>query len=297
MPVLNTPEAIPSRARFSRASLTIPCARGSLVYRGRPLVMGIVNVTPDSFSDGGRFLDPEAAFRHGLRLEEEGVDLLDVGGESTRPGSAGVSLEEELRRVLPVVERLAKAARVPISIDTSKAEVARRALEAGAAIVNDVTALRGDAAMAQVVARSKAAILLMHMRGSPRTMQRQPRYRSVVEDVAAFLADAARTAIAAGIDGRRILIDPGLGFGKTAAHNLALMRSLPQFASLGFPVVVGPSRKSFIGKTLDAEVGDRLAGTLACVAFAQQTGAHIVRVHDVRPTVHLLRMLEAIERG
>jgi dihydropteroate synthase len=259
--------------------------------------MGVVNVTPDSFSDGGKFLDSEAAFRHGLQLVEEGADLLDVGGESTRPGAAGISLNEELLRVLPVVQRLAKAARVPISIDTSKAEVARRALDAGATIVNDVTALRGDPAMASVIARSRASVILMHMRGSPRTMQRQPRYRNVTEDVAVFLADAARVAIAAGIDRRRILIDPGLGFGKTVTHNLALMRSLPQLASLGFPVVVGPSRKSFIGKTLDVDVADRLAGTLACVAFAQRCGARIVRVHDVRPAAQLLRMLEAIERS
>jgi dihydropteroate synthase len=284
------------RAARRRPALAIPCRTTRLVYRGRPLVMGIVNVTPDSFSDGGRFAGAAEAVAHGLRLEEEGADLLDVGGESTRPGAEPVPAAEERRRVLPVIARLADRVRIPISVDTSKAEVAREALEAGASLVNDVTALRGDPEMAAVVARGRAALVLMHMRGQPRTMQRAPRYRDVAGEVAAFLAQAARRAEAAGVERSRILLDPGLGFGKTVAHNLILLRSLGRLASLGYPLVLGPSRKSFIGKALNAEVGDRLAGTLACVAFAQRHGAHVVRVHDVKATVQLVKMLEAIER-
>ena len=258
--------------------------------------MGILNVTPDSFSDGGRFLKPADAVRRGIALAEEGADAIDVGGASTRPGAARVSADEELRRVMPVIERLAAVARIPISIDTSKAAVAARALAAGASIVNDVTALRGDSEMASVVARTGAAVILMHMAGTPRTMQQHPRYRDVVVEVAAFLRAAAARAERAGITRSRIFIDPGLGFGKTVAHNLALMRSLERFAALGVPVVVGPSRKSFIGRTLDAEMDDRLAGTLACVARARACGVAMVRVHDVKPAVQLIRMLDAITK-
>ncbi|MBI2104790.1 MAG: dihydropteroate synthase, partial [Candidatus Omnitrophica bacterium] len=199
--------------------------------------MGVLNVTPDSFSDGGSFLDPDAAVERGVRMAEEGADLIDIGGESTRPGSEAVTAAEELRRVLPVVARLARAARVPLSIDTSKAEVARQALGAGASIVNDVTALRGDPEMASVALRHRAAVILMHMRGTPRTMQARPRYRDVVREVAAFLSAAAEGAQRAGIARSRILLDPGLGFGKTARHNLALLGALRQLVSLGFPVV------------------------------------------------------------
>ena len=277
--------------------LVIPCAGARLIYRGRPLIMGVLNVTPDSFSDGGKFVDPEAAIRHGLQLAADGADLLDIGGESTRPDARSVSTEEELRRVIPVVRHLAKRARIPISIDTSKAEVAARAIGAGVVIVNDVTALRGDPQMPAVVARSRVAVILMHMRGSPQTMQCHPRYTDVVADIAAFLRDAATRAEEAGIERSRILLDPGLGFGKTVRHSLTVMRELDRFVSLGYPVVIGPSRKSFIGRTLQADVDDRLAGTLACVASAQRCGAHIVRVHDVRPAVHLIRMLDAIEHA
>ena len=258
--------------------------------------MGILNVTPDSFSDGGRFLDPANAARRGIEMAEEGADLIDVGGESTRPEAARILVDEELRRVLPVIERLAAAVRIPISIDTSKAEVAARALEAGASVVNDVTALRGDPKMSSVIARARASVILMHMAGTPQTMQRHPSYRNVVTEVAGFLSHAAAQAQQAGIARSRILIDPGLGFGKTAAHNLALMRALRRFVALGFPVVVGPSRKSFIGQTLDADVDDRLPGTLACVAQAYVCGVQVVRVHDVKPTVQLLQMLDAIAR-
>jgi len=257
--------------------------------------MGVLNITPDSFSDGGVFLDPDAAVARGNEMAKEGADLIDIGGESTRPGSTGVSLEEELRRVIPVVRRLAHTVRIPLSIDTSKAEVASQALEEGASIVNDVTALRNDPAMASVVARRHAKVILMHMRGTPQTMQQRPRYRDVVREVAAFLDDAARRAIAAGIARTRILLDPGLGFGKTLEHNLELLRGLPELISLGFPVVIGPSRKSFMSRVIDAQVHERLPGTLACLAQGVRCGVQIVRVHDVRPAVQFIRMLRAID--
>jgi dihydropteroate synthase len=256
--------------------------------------MGILNVTPDSFSDGGRFLDPETALRRGMEIAAEGADLIDIGGESTRPGAAGITTDEELSRVLPVIERLARAVPVPLSIDTSKADVAEAALAAGASLVNDVTGLRGDARMAQVIARSGAGIILMHMRGTPRTMQRHPRYHDVVSEVTGALREAAARAEASGIARARILLDPGLGFGKTLRHNLELLRALPRLVALGYPIVIGPSRKSFIGHVLQTPVSDRLGGSLACVAHAQRCGVAVIRVHDVRPAVHLTRMLEAI---
>jgi dihydropteroate synthase len=258
--------------------------------------MGILNVTPDSFSDGGRYAEPAAAIRHGLEMAEAGADLIDVGGESTRPGARRVPVEEEVRRTVPVIRALAKAVRVPLSIDTSKAEVAEQALGSGASIVNDVTALRGDARMASVVARANASVILMHMRGTPETMQRHPRYGDVVVEVVEFLRRAADTAQAAGVAHEHILIDPGLGFGKTVEHNLQLMRQLSVFVSLGYAVVVGPSRKTFIGKILDVDTGERLPGTLACVAAAAQAGVQVVRVHEVQPAAQFVRMLEAIGR-
>ena len=262
--------------------------------RAHPLVMGVLNVTPDSFSDGGRYLRTDAAIRRAEQLAAEGADLIDLGGESTRPGSRSVSVEEELRRVIPVIRGLAGRVRVPMSIDTSKAEVAHRALEAGAVMVNDVTALRGDPRMAAVVARARVPVILMHMRGTPRTMQCAPRYHDVVAEVRTFLTDARRRAEQAGIAREHILLDPGLGFGKTVAHNLRLLQHLDTLVALGQPIVIGPSRKSFIGRVLDVEVDERLAGTLACVAMAAQHQAHIVRVHDVKATVQFLRMWRAI---
>ena len=259
--------------------------------------MGILNVTPDSFSDGGRYEDPAAAVDRALQMEAEGADVIDVGGESTRPGSAGVPLEEERRRVIPVITRLAKVVRRPISIDTAKAAVAEEAFGAGASILNDVTALQGDLAMATIAARAKAAVILMHMQGTPRTMQRSPQYRDVASDVMAWLRCAAERAEQQGIARSKLLIDPGLGFGKTVEHNLQLMRALDQFVATGWPVVIGPSRKSFIGKVLENEVDDRLTGTLACVAQAQRAGVHMVRVHDVKPAAELIRMLHAIDHS
>jgi dihydropteroate synthase len=257
-------------------------------------LMGVINVTPDSFSDGGLFMDPEAAVAHGSGLAAQGADILDVGGESTRPGAAPVAAEEELRRVLPVVERLAAVlaslgegsdtAAPQISIDTSKASVARAALRAGASLVNDVTALRGDPEMAGVVAESAVECCLMHMRGEPRTMQRAPRYDDVVDDVKAFLEERLRFAVTEGIREERVLLDPGIGFGKTLEHNLQLLRRLRELTELGRPLLVGTSRKSFLGRILaDAGVSDRLPATLATCVLAYERGARVFRVHDVAP--------------
>ncbi len=249
----------------------------------RPRVMGVVNVTPDSFSDGGLFLDPRRAIAHGAELVAEGADLLDVGGESTRPGAEAVSAEVELERIGPVVEALAAAGgtAIPVSIDTAKAPVARAALDRGAAIVNDVTALRGDPELAGLCADRGCEVVLMHMQGSPRTMQADPRYDDVVDDVRAFLADRIEAAIAAGIGEDRIWVDPGIGFGKTVEHNLELLRRLGELAELGRPIVIGTSRKRFLGAITGRDVGDRLGATIASNALALAAGADVFRVHDV----------------
>jgi dihydropteroate synthase len=246
--------------------------------------MGIVNVTPDSFSDGGLYLDPEAAVEHALELEREGAAILDLGGESTRPGAEPVSAAEEHRRVIPVIERLVAAGvGAQISVDTAKAEVARAALAAGATIVNDVTAFRGDPELASLVAATGADCVLMHMRGEPRTMQRDPRYGDVVSEVKAFLEERAQDAIGAGIGEERIMVDPGIGFGKTVRHNLELLNRLDEIVALGFPVVIGTSRKSFIGRLTGREAGDRLPGTIATNVVAYERGARVFRVHEVGP--------------
>lgn len=256
--------------------------------------MGIVNVTPDSFSDGGAFLDPEHAVRHGLRLEAEGADMLDIGGESTRPGAAAVDAAEEIARVLPVIEGLMAAGTTcRISVDTSKAEVADRALAAGATIVNDVSAL-GDPEMAAVCVRGEAGLVLMHMRGTPRTMQDDPTYGDVVVDVSEFLAAAVATAVGEGVAEEMIMVDPGIGFGKTVAHNLELIDRLGELHGLGRPVVLGASRKSFIGKITGRDVGERLGGSLATAVLGAERGADVLRVHDVRETAEALRVAGAI---
>ena len=245
-------------------------------------IMGVINVTPDSFSDGGRYLDAGAAIAHGLRLVGEGADILDVGGESTRPGADPVSATEELRRVVPVIAGLREVGcPARISIDTAKADVAAAALEAGAVIVNDVTALRGDPAMASLVAERGAEVCLMHMLGEPRTMQLEPHYDDVVAEVRGFLAERVAVALAAGIHAGRIVIDPGIGFGKTVAHNLALLAGTGELATIGPPVLIGTSRKSFLGRLTGREVGERLAATVATNVLAFERGARIFRVHDV----------------
>ncbi len=247
-------------------------------------VMGIVNVTPDSFSDGGLYLDGDAAVAHALELEAAGAEILDVGGESTRPGALPVSAGQELARVIPVIERVrAEGAAARISIDTSKAVVAAAALRAGATIVNDVSALRADPAMVQVVAASGADCCLMHMLGEPRTMQQHPHYDEVVSDVRAFLAERMAFAVAHGIAEDRLWLDPGIGFGKTPEHNLELLRRLDEIVALGPPVVIGTSRKSFLGVITGNPVGDRLAATIATNVMAYERGARVFRVHDVSP--------------
>ncbi len=257
-------------------------------------VMGVVNVTPDSFSDGGLYLDPEAAIAHGLELEREGAAILDVGGESTRPGASSVEAAEELRRVLPVVEGLiSSAVNAQISIDTSKAPVAAEALDAGATLVNDVTAFRGDPEMAGVVASRGVDCCLMHMLGDPRTMQRDPHYEDVVGEVKAFLEARMAVAVAAGVGEERIMLDPGIGFGKTLEHNLELLRRLEEIVALGRPVVVGTSRKSFLGWITGREPDERLAGTIATNVLAYERGARVFRVHDVAPVYDALSVTAA----
>jgi dihydropteroate synthase len=260
----------------------------------RPSVMGVVNVTPDSFSDGGVHFDPDVAAAAARRMIEDGAAIVDVGGESTRPGSEGVSVEEELRRVVPVLERL--AGEIPVSIDTAKAEVARRALALGAELVNDVTALRGDPELADVVAESGAYVCLMHMQGEPRTMQQNPTYDDVVADVARFLGERLRAAVDAGIAEERVALDPGIGFGKTVEQNLELISRLDEIVALGRPVVVGFSRKSSLGRILgdpNARTGP-LSASLAAAVAAYERGATILRAHDVKEHVEALTVASAI---
>jgi dihydropteroate synthase len=264
------------------------------VPKGAFRLMGVLNVTPDSFSDGGRYLDPEAAVAHGLALEAERAEILDIGGESTRPGAEGVPAAEELRRVLPVIEGLSEAgSRAQISIDTSKASVAAAALEAGATFVNDVTALRGDPEMAGVVAGAGAYCCLMHMLGDPRTMQIDPRYGDVVDEVKAFLEERIGFAVAAGIEEGRILVDPGIGFGKTIEHNLELLARLNELVAIGRPVVIGTSRKSFLGRLTGREVDQRLPGTIATCVLAYERGVQVFRVHEVAPIADALTVAAA----
>ncbi|TLY31100.1 MAG: dihydropteroate synthase [Ignavibacteria bacterium] len=261
----------------------------------RTHLMGILNVTPDSFSDGGLFRDPDRAVRRGLEMVEEGADIIDVGGESTRPGSDPVPAEEELRRVLPVIERLSKATDIPISIDTYKSAVARRALEAGASIINDVSGLHVDPDLADVAAGGGAALVIMHMKGTPKSMQADPVYEDVIAEIGEYLAAAIRAAEAKGVE--QIFIDPGIGFGKSPSHNVEIIRRLGELGRLGHPVLVGPSRKSFIGKILDLPVEERLEGTAAAVAASVMNGANIVRVHDVKQMLRVTRIADAIARS
>jgi dihydropteroate synthase len=261
----------------------------------RGVIMGVINVTPDSFSDGGNFTAASAAVDHGLRLVDEGAEILDIGGESTRPGAPPVTAEEELRRVLPVIEGLAAKTGAALSIDTSKASVAYAAVAAGAEIINDVTALQGDDDMARVAAESACAVVLMHMRGTPRTMQQDPHYDDVVAEVSAHLAQRVDAARAAGIVADRIAIDPGIGFGKTVEHNLQLIAGLGRFAALGHPVLLGVSRKSFLATAAQCpNVEDRDVPTAVLTAEGYRLGARIFRVHAVQPNVQALRLAEAL---
>jgi dihydropteroate synthase len=258
--------------------------------------MGVINVTPDSFSDGGRFFDADTAVRQGLALAEEGAAFIDVGGESTRPGADPVGVEEELRRVMPVIERLVGATTAVISVDTSRPEVMRAAAAAGAGLINDVRALREPGAL-EAARVSGCAVCLMHMQGDPRTMQASPAYEDVVGEVRAFLAERVRACLAAGISADRLLLDPGFGFGKTLAHNLELLRHLPELGVDGLPLMVGLSRKSMVGKLTGRPPDERVHGSVALALIAARNGARILRVHDVAPTVDALKIMEAVERG
>lgn len=261
----------------------------------RTLIMGILNVTPDSFSDGGLYLQHERAIAQGLKLAEDGADIIDVGGESTRPGANPVPVKEELRRVIPVIEGLRKESQIMISIDTYKAPVAEAALAAGAEMVNDISALRFDSAMTSLLAEHDLPVVLMHMQGEPRTMQENPRYNDVVSEVSEFLRERIAAAVAAGI--AEIIIDPGIGFGKRVEHNLEILRRLAELKALGRPILIGPSRKSFIGQLTGAPLDERLPGTIASVVLGIAGGADIVRVHDVLEVKRAVQVADAIIRG
>jgi len=291
-PIESTAESV-FHSRFPNRAKTWRLRTRRLTFDSRPLVMGIVNVTPDSFSDGGKFLESEAAIEHGLKLVGDGADILDIGGESTRPYSKTVDPQEELRRVIPVVQGLCERTEVPISIDTSKSKVAAEAVAAGAEIINDVTGLEGDPGMAAVAVRSKAAVCAMHMRGTPQTMQDDPRYEDVVDEIFRYLRERRDALLAAGVELDRICLDPGIGFGKTHEHNLTLLAACSRYHDLGCALLVGPSRKAFIGKLLDNKEADRTAGTIGVGLALARQGVQIVRVHDVLEVKQALMLFEA----
>jgi dihydropteroate synthase len=259
--------------------------------------MGVINVTPDSFSDGGQFLEKDRAVEQALQLAGDGADLIDIGGESTRPYSKGISADEEMNRVIPVIEALKKELRIPISIDTLKAQVAREALRSGASMVNDISALRLDPEMASVVAQAGVPVILMHMKGTTADMQVAPTYGDVASEIITFLRSAMEQAVRSGIRRDRIIVDPGIGFGKTFDHNLEILKELGRLQCLEAPILVGSSRKAFIGRILDKKVHERDTGTMATVAAAVMNGAHIVRVHNVKQAVETVKVIDAIKRG
>jgi dihydropteroate synthase len=259
--------------------------------------MGVLNVTPDSFSDGGKFLKVEDAVRRGIKIAEEGADIIDVGGESTRPGSGPATIEEELSRVIPVIETLSKKIDIPISIDTYKSEVAKKALDAGAEMINDISALRFDPKMKEVAAEYQVPIVLMHIKGTPKNMQENPYYEDVVKEITEYLKESIQMAKNGGIQEENIIIDPGIGFGKRLEDNLNILKNLEKFSILNCPILVGPSRKSFIGKILDLPVEERLDGSLAALAVAIMNGANIVRVHDVKESRRVAGLVDAILRA
>jgi dihydropteroate synthase len=285
---------------FHRKQFRVRLPSRTLLLGERTLIMGVLNVTPDSFSDGGAFLDSQAAVARALELQREGADILDIGGESTRPSAAPVSAQEELSRILPLFQALRGKLRIPISVDTQKAEVAEAALAAGAEIVNDISALRTDPRLAEVARQARAPVILMHMRGTPRTMQRGPFARDVIRDVMTGLRQALARARRAGLAKSQILLDPGIGFGKSHAQNFEILARLPEFARLGCPIVIGTSRKGFLGEVLarpgepPLPSGDRLPGTAATVTASILGGAHIVRVHDVAEIARVARVADAI---
>ena len=281
--------------RLSTASV-VRCRKFTVDVAEHTAVMGIINITPDSFSDGGKFFSARRAISRALAMQRDGADIIDIGAESTRPGALAVPAAEQLRRLEPVVAGLANRLRVPISVDTTSAAVAERCLELGACIINDITALREDTRLAGVIAKFDAAVVLMHMQGRPRTMQKRPSYKALLPEIKLFLQQAIRRARAAGISQDRIIIDPGIGFGKTVAHNLEILDRLEELQGLRAPVLVGASRKSFIGAVLGVDVGEREFGTAASVAVAVRNGCRIVRVHDVAPMAQVARLVDAINR-
>jgi dihydropteroate synthase len=260
-------------------------------------VMGILNVTPDSFSDGGQYLESNTAIERGITMAREGADIIDVGGESTRPYSRKITVSEELDRVVPVIEGLKKELAIPISIDTCKGEVALEALKAGASMINDISALRFDPDMASIAAEAGVPVILMHMKGMPENMQKNPTYGDLIPEIFDFLEDAIERAVSAGIKRDMIIVDPGIGFGKTFDHNLKIIKELSRFEALERPVLLGTSNKAFIGHILGKEVYERDTGTMATIAYGVINGAHMVRVHNVKKTVETVRMIEAIRRG
>ncbi|MDO8885917.1 dihydropteroate synthase [Candidatus Oleimmundimicrobium sp.] len=282
---------------FDTKPQIIKAGKSKLDLNERTHLMGILNITPDSFSDGGSYFKTETAVSRGIAMVEEGADIIDVGGESTRPGVESVSLEEELKRVIPVIERLACEINCPISIDTYKSEVAKKALEAGATIVNDISGFQMDKNMPKLVAKTGVPIIIMHMQGTPEMMQKNPHYECVMREIISFLREKAEVALKAGVQKDKIIIDPGIGFGKTREHNLEIMRKLPELKNLGYPILIGTSRKSFIGTTLNLPVEDRLEGTAATVAYSIVQGANIIRVHDVKEMVRVAKMTDAMVRG
>ena len=275
----------------------LQCGLYMLGLGSRTLIMGILNVTPDSFSDGGLYFDKDKAIAQGEALAESGADIVDVGGESTRPFSDAVSAEEEMRRVVPVIEELTRRVSVPISIDTTKAEVAAAALDAGAVMINDIGALRLDPDMSALAAERNVPVVLMHMQGTPKTMQKDPQYKDVVAEIRDFLADAIRRAEDAGVDRSKIIVDPGIGFGKTVTHNLVIIRELSALRALGAPILIGPSRKSFVANVVGTADEQRELGTQAAVSIAAMNGADIVRVHDVERTKQTLKLVDAIRNA
>lgn len=277
-----------------RGRFVLRCRRGELVLGERTLVMGVLNVTPDSFSDGGLYLDPDRAIEHAFRMAEEGADIIDIGGESSRPGSDAIPLEEELRRVIPVIEGLTRHLAIPISIDTYKAAVAQEAIAAGAEMINDISGLRFDPKMPEVAARYDIPIVIMHIKGTPKTMQQSPYYDDVMGEVISYLREGIELAAAQGVDPHQVIVDPGIGFGKRVGDNLEIINRLGELAALQRPIMIGTSRKSFIGAVLKRDVGERLIGTLATVAAAIIKGAHIVRVHDVAAAKEAAAMADAI---
>ena len=281
---------------ISRRHYAIHCRHQAYTLGKRTLLMGVLNVTPDSFSDGGVYFDKEKAIAHGLRMAEEGADLLDIGGESTRPGSKPIELEEELNRVIPVIEALAKKVKIPISIDTYKSAVAQKAIEAGAEIINDISGLHFDPNLAQVAAKEGTPLVLMHIRGTPDIMQKDVHYDSLYSEILRSLGESIQKAQSAGVSPQQIIVDPGIGFGKTLEHNLLILRDLSELRILGKPILLGTSRKTFIGRILHADVNERLEGTLASIVVAVLNGAHIIRTHDVLQAKKAIAVADAIRR-